>query len=51
MKKDNLFLTIRGKNNDGAKFISQALKRGAKSIISSKKLKKNKNKIIKVKTK
>ena len=48
VKKDNLFLTIRGKNNDGVRFISQALKRGAKSIVSSNKIKKNKNKIIKV---
>ena len=48
VKKDNLFLTIRGKNNDGVSFISQALKRGAKSILSSKKIKRNKNKIIKV---
>ena len=48
VKKNNLFLTIRGKNNNGASFISQALKKGAKSIVSSKKIKKKKNKIIKV---
>ncbi len=48
VKKDNLFLTIRGKNNNGVRFISQALQRGAKNILSSKKIEKNKNKIIKV---
>ena len=48
IKKDNLFLTIRGKNNDGAKFISKALKRGAKYIVSSKNIKKYRKKIIKV---
>ena len=47
-KKNNLFLTIKGKKNDGLKFISHALKKGAKHIISSKKLKKFKNKLIKV---
>ena len=30
VKKNNLFLTIKGKNNDGIKFISKALKKGAK---------------------
>ena len=48
VKKNNLFLTIKGKNNDGAKFISQALKKGAKYIVSSNNYKKYKNKIIKV---
>ncbi len=48
IKKNNLFLTIKGKNNDGKKFINDALKKGAKYIITSKKNKKYKNKIIKV---
>ena len=48
IKKDNLFLTIEGKNNDGFKFINQALDKGAKYIISSKQKKKFKKKIIKV---
>ena len=48
-KKNNLFLTIKGKKNDGTKFISKALERGAKYIISSKNLKKYKKKILKVK--
>ena len=49
VKKNNLFLTIKGKNNDGTKFISHAVKKGAKYIISSKVLKKYKKKTIKVK--
>ena len=48
VKKNNLFLTIKGKKNDGIKFIPTAIKKGAKFIISSKKLKKYKNKILKV---
>ena len=28
IKKDNLFLTLKGKNNDGNTFIPKALKRG-----------------------
>jgi len=49
VKKNNLFLTIKGKNNDGSTFIPTALKKGAKYIVSSKVIKKYKNKIIKVK--
>ena len=49
LKKDNLFLTIKGKNNNGAKFVTKALKKGAKYIVSSQNIKKQKNKIIKVK--
>ena len=37
VKKNNLFLTIKGKNNDGAKFIPKALKKGARYIVTSKK--------------
>ncbi len=48
VKKDNLFLAIKGKNNDGNKFISKAIKRGARYIVTSKNNKKNKKKIIKV---
>ena len=48
IKKDNLFLTIRGKNNDGSKFIPTVLKKGIKFIISSKKINKFKKKVIKV---
>ena len=48
VKKGNIFVTIKGKNHDGSKFISKALKKGARYIISSKNNKSYKNKIIKV---
>jgi len=50
VKKNNLFLTIKGKNNDGSKFIDKALKKGAKYIVSSNIKKKYKNKTIRVKS-
>jgi len=49
VKKNNLFLTIKGKNNDGSKFVPNALKNGAKYIVSSKVIKKYKKKTIRVK--
>ncbi len=48
VKKDNLFLAIKGKHNDGKKFIPQAIKKGARYVISSKHNKKYKKKIFKV---
>ena len=48
VKKNNLFLTITGNNTDGSNFISSAIKKGAIHIISSKKIKSYKNKLIKV---
>ena len=48
LKKGNLFLTIKGKNNNGAKFVSEALKKGGKYIVSSKNIKKYKRRTIKV---
>ena len=48
VKKNNLFLTIKGKNNNGSTFIPNALKKGAKYIVSSKNNKKYKNITIKV---
>ena len=48
IKKNNLFLTIKGKNNDGIKFIPNALRKGAKYIVSSKVIKKYKSRTIKV---
>ena len=48
--RNNLFLTIKGKNNDGTKFIPDVLKKGIKNIISSKESSKYKKKIIKVKS-
>ena len=49
VKKNNLFLTIRGKNNDGNKFISKAINKGAKYIVSSKVSDRYKKRTIKVK--
>ena len=48
IKKGNLFLTIKGKNHHGEKYIPKALQLGAKYIISKKKINKYKNKLIKV---
>ena len=48
VKKDNLFLTIKGKKNNGVKFIPAAMKKGAKFVVSSSKIKKSKSKILKV---
>ena len=42
IKKDNLFLAIKGKNNDGNKFIKEAFKRGARCVVSSDKKKSKK---------
>ena len=48
VKKDNLFLAIKGKYNDGNQYISKAIKKGARYAVSSKKNTKHKNKIVKV---
>ena len=47
-KRDNLFLAIKGKKNDGSKFINKALKKGAGCILSSSIPKKYNRKIIKI---
>ena len=47
-KRDNLFLALKGKKNDGSKFIHKALKKGAGCILTSSAPKKYNNKIIKV---
>ena len=50
IKKNNLFFAIRGKKNDGHKFVKEAFKKGAiRSIVSTKKGQPFSNKIIKVK--
>ena len=49
VKKNNLFLTIKGKNNDGSKFIPHALNKGARYIVSSKVEKRYRKKTLKVK--
>ena len=48
LKKENLFIAIKGKNNDGNKFVSEAVKKGASYVLTSNKPKKYKNKIIRV---
>ena len=49
IKKDNLFLAIKGKNSDGSKFIKDALKKGAGGVITSSKIRKKNKKIIETK--
>jgi len=49
VKKNNLFLTVKGVNSDGIKFIPHALKNRARYIVSSKKIKEYKKKTINVK--
>ena len=46
IKKNNIFFAIRGDKFDGNNFIEDAIQRGAKVIISEKKIIKKKNKII-----
>ncbi len=48
VKKDNIFLAIKGKYNDGNKYISKAFKKGARYVVSSNNNKKHKKKIIQV---
>ena len=47
LKKGDLFFTLKGSENNGEKFVTQALKKGACAIVSSKELK-GISKIIKV---
>ena len=42
VKKNNIFFAIKGKKFDGNNFISDAIKKGARVIISEKKKKKKK---------
>ena len=48
IKKNNLFLAIKGKNKDGNNFISMSIKKGAAIIVSSEIKKNYRKKIIKV---
>ena len=48
LKKDNLFLALKGKKFDGNKFVKQALKKKAGCIVSTSNIKKKSKKIIKV---
>jgi len=49
IKKNDLFLSIKGKKRDGHRFINEALKKGASCVISSSPFKIKNKKIIKVK--
>ena len=49
LKKGNLFLALKGKNQDGNKFSHNALKRGANYVVSSSRIKEKNKKIIIVK--
>ncbi len=49
LKKDNLFLAIKGKKNDGNKFINRVLKKGAGCVATPLNVKKKNKKIIKIK--
>ena len=49
IKKDELFLAIKGKKNDGNKFTNKALKKGAGCVVTSSSTKKKYKKIIKIK--
>ena len=49
IKKDNLFLAIKGQKYDGNKFVPQALRKEAGCIICTSKIKKNNKKQIKIK--
>ena len=49
IKKNNLFLALKGKNEDGSKFIQDALKKGARYVFTSLPIKKKNKKIIKIK--
>ena len=49
VKKNNIFFAIKGNNFDGNKYINEAIKKGAKVIISEKKIN-LKNKILYIKT-
>ena len=46
VKKDNIFFAIKGNNIDGNDYIDSAIKRGAKIIISEKKIIKKKKNIV-----
>ena len=49
LKKNNLFLAIKGKKHDGKKFIHKALKKGAGCVVTSSRINNKSKKIIKVK--
>ncbi len=46
VKKNNIFFAIKGNSFDGNNYINSAIKRGAKIIISEKKIKKKKENVV-----
>ena len=50
-KKNNIFFAIKGNKKDGNRYINNAIKRGAKTIISDQKFEGIKNKILYIKSK
>ena len=50
IKKNNLFLALKGKKIDGNEFIYHAFRKGAGCVVTSSKINKNNRKIIKVKS-
>ncbi len=51
LKKNNIFFAIKGTNNDGNNFISSAIKKGVKIVVTEKKIQGFKNEILFIKTK
>jgi len=51
IKKDNIFFAIKGNNFDGNKFISNAIKKGSKIIISEKRIANSQKKVLIIHTK
>ncbi len=49
-KKNSIFFAIRGNNSDGSKFIKDAIKRGARTIISNSKFQGIKNQVLFIKS-
>ena len=51
IEKNNIFFAIKGNTNDGNKFISKAIKKGSKVIVTEKKFRDFKNGILYIQTK
>ncbi len=51
LKKNNIFFAIKGNNIDGNKFISKAIEKGSKIIVSEQKIKDFRNGILSIRTK
>ena len=49
-KKNSIFFAIRGNNSDGSKFVKDAIKRGARTIISNSKFQGIKNQVLFIKS-